>query len=91
MTPATTPANLAPVFAIGFGTEHLLTNDFRLAYLQDADANPDGGFPTLTDGLPPASRATRCARRSRPMTSVHGRRRPRCCSARETPTQPFSI
>jgi hypothetical protein len=28
---------------------------FRLAYLQDADANPDGGgFPELTDGLPPA-------------------------------------
>ena len=54
MTPATTPANLAPVFALGFGTDHLLTNDFRLAYLQDADANPDGGFPTLSDGLPPA-------------------------------------
>ncbi len=54
MTPATTPANLAPVFALGFGTDHLLTNAFRLAYLQDADANPDGGFPTLTDGLPPA-------------------------------------
>jgi alpha/beta superfamily hydrolase len=55
MTPATTPANLAPVFALGFGTDHLLTNAFRLAYLQDADVNPDGGFPTLTDGLPPAS------------------------------------
>ncbi len=54
MTPATTPANLAPVFATGFGTDHLLTNDFRLAYLQDADAHPDGGFPTLVDGLPPA-------------------------------------
>ena len=57
MTPATTPSNLAPVFAIGFGTEHLLTNDFRLAYLQDASSNPDGGFPTLTDGLPPANPA----------------------------------
>jgi len=55
MTPATTPANLAPVFALGFGTDHLLTNAFRLAYLQDADANPDGGFPTLSDGLPPAN------------------------------------
>ena len=55
MTPATTPSNLAPVFATGFGTEYLLTNDFRLAYLQDADTNPDGGFPTLSDGLPPAS------------------------------------
>ena len=54
MTPATSPANLAPVFAMGFGTDHLLTNDFRLAYLQDADANPDGGFPALTDGQPPA-------------------------------------
>jgi dienelactone hydrolase len=54
MTPATTPSSLAPVFATGFGTDHLLTNDFRLAYLQDADSNPDGGFPTLADGLPPA-------------------------------------
>ncbi len=54
LTPATVPASLAPVFALGFGTDHLLTNDFRLAYLQDADANPDGGFPTLVDGLPPA-------------------------------------
>jgi len=55
MTPATIPANLAPVFATGFGTDHLLTNAFRLAYLQDADANPDGGFPVLSDGLPPAA------------------------------------
>jgi alpha/beta superfamily hydrolase len=55
MTPATIPANLAPVFATGFGTDHLLTNDFRLAYLQDADNHPDGGFPTLSDGLPPAA------------------------------------
>jgi alpha/beta superfamily hydrolase len=54
MTPATTPANLAPVFALGFGTDHLLSNDFRLAYLQDADSEPDGGFPTLVSGLPPA-------------------------------------
>jgi len=57
MTPATTPENLAPVFALGFGTDHLLTNEFRLAYLQDADANPDSGFPVLTDGLPPAEPA----------------------------------
>jgi alpha/beta superfamily hydrolase len=55
MTPATTPANLAAVFATGFGADHLLINDFRLAYLQDADAHPDGGFPTLSDGLPAAA------------------------------------
>ena len=41
-------------FATGFGPDHLLTNDFRLAYLQDAENNPDGGFPTVSDGLPPA-------------------------------------
>jgi poly(3-hydroxybutyrate) depolymerase len=55
MTPATEPASLAPVFATGFGDDHLLTNDFRLAYLQDADAHPDGGFPVVSDGLPPAA------------------------------------
>ena len=54
ITPATTPANLAPVFALGFDVDHLLTNDFRLDYLQDSISNPDGGFPTLSDGLPPA-------------------------------------
>ena len=26
-----------------------------MSYLQDAAANPDGGFPTVTNGLPPAS------------------------------------
>jgi hypothetical protein len=41
------------VFAIGFGTNNLITNSYRLSYLQDAQASPDGGFPTTTDGLPP--------------------------------------
>jgi len=54
-TPATTPANLAPVFAMGFGTNDLVTNAYRLSYLQDATANPDGGFPTTTTGVPAAS------------------------------------
>jgi len=58
-TPATTPANLAPVFAAGFGPDHLVTNAFRLAYLQDAQLNPDGGFPTVTDGRPAANPANR--------------------------------
>lgn len=56
-TPATTPADLAPVFAQGFGAENLVTNAFRLAYLQDAQANPDGGFPNTTDGKPAANPA----------------------------------
>lgn len=55
MTPATQPANLAPVFAVGFGVDHLITNAYRLAYLHDAQSSPDGGFPSKTTGLPPAS------------------------------------
>ncbi|HTE40459.1 MAG TPA: lipase family protein, partial [Steroidobacteraceae bacterium] len=55
ITPATTPANLAPIFASGFGTDGLLKNSFRLAYLQDASAQPDGGWPTTTNGLASAS------------------------------------
>jgi len=57
ITPPTTPANLAPVFAAGFGADNLIINSYRLAYLQDAAAHPDGGFPTTTDGLPAAAPA----------------------------------
>lgn len=56
-TPATTPAGLAFVFARGFGADALITNAFRLKYLQDAQTNPDGGFPTVTDGRPAAAPA----------------------------------
>jgi hypothetical protein len=55
MTPATSPAEFAPLFAKGFGTDNLVTNNYRLAYLRDAQTAPDGGFPTMTDGLPPAN------------------------------------
>jgi dienelactone hydrolase len=34
------PAN--PVFAIGFGTPNLVTNDYRVSYAIDAVTNPDG-------------------------------------------------
>jgi S-formylglutathione hydrolase FrmB len=54
-TPPTEPGLFAPVFAQGFAAEHLITNSFRLAYLQDAQANPDGGFPNTTDAAPPAN------------------------------------
>jgi hypothetical protein len=55
ITPATTPANLAPAFAMGFGTSYLVINTYRLSYLEDVQANPDGGFPTTTTGLPAAT------------------------------------
>jgi Prolyl oligopeptidase family len=57
MTPATTPANLAPSFAMGFGANALVTNTYRLSYLQDATTNPDGGFPTAGSGVPAAAPA----------------------------------
>jgi poly(3-hydroxybutyrate) depolymerase len=59
LAPFTPPTGgtLAPVFAIGFGPENLITNAARLAYFQDAQAHPDGGFPTTTDGAPAASPA----------------------------------
>lgn len=57
MTPATTPASLAPAFAQGFGPSPLVTNAYRLSYLQDAQAHPDGGFPTTTNDMPPADAA----------------------------------
>ena len=57
ITPATAPASLAVVFAQGFGAAGLIGNDYRLAYLQDAAANPDGGFPVPGNDLPAATPA----------------------------------
>jgi acetyl esterase/lipase len=54
-TPPTTPANLAEVFALGFGTGNLIRNSYRLSYLQDAEANPDGGWPNITTGVAAAN------------------------------------
>lgn len=55
VTPATTPASLAPIFALGFGTDNLVKNSFRLSYLLDAQTNPDGGWPTTTTGIAAAT------------------------------------
>jgi hypothetical protein len=55
VTPATVPSNLAAIFADGFGADNLVRNDYRLAYLLDAQANPDGGWPTTTTGVAAAT------------------------------------
>jgi hypothetical protein len=55
ITPATTPSDLAPVFALGFGAGNLIKNSYRLSFLQDAQVNPDGGWPTSTTGLAAAT------------------------------------
>ncbi len=51
ITPPATPANLAAVFALGFGSGNLILNSYRLSYLEDAQLNPDGGFPVVTTGV----------------------------------------
>jgi hypothetical protein len=55
ITPPTTPADLAEVYALGFGAGNLLQNSYRLTYLEDAQAHPDGGFPTVTTGVAAAA------------------------------------
>lgn len=52
ITPPTTPAAMAPLFALGFGNDHLIKNSVRLSYLQDAQLRPDGAVPSVTNGLP---------------------------------------
>jgi alpha/beta superfamily hydrolase len=54
ITPATTPSILAGMFANGFGTDNLVTNTYRLSYIQDVLANPDGGSvpPSATPANP---------------------------------------
>jgi acetyl esterase/lipase len=55
ITPPTTPAAQAPLFALGFGPTNLVKNSYRASYLADAMAHPDGVVPTVTNGLPSAS------------------------------------
>lgn len=55
ITPATSPISLARMFANGFGSDNLIRNSYRLRYLDDARVNPDGGWPTTTDGAAAAA------------------------------------
>jgi hypothetical protein len=45
------------LFASGFGSPGLITNDYRVSYVLDAAGNPDGAVPTLTTGAPLAAAA----------------------------------
>ena len=55
ITPPTTPAAQAPLFAMGFGQLNLIKNSARMAYLSDAMARPDGLVPSPTTGVPAAA------------------------------------
>lgn len=56
-TPPAIPALLAPTFALGFGPGNLVTNSYRLTYIDDAQVHPDGGWPTTTTGISAAAPA----------------------------------
>jgi acetyl esterase/lipase len=45
-----------PLFAAGFGSPHLINNAYRVSYVLDAVADPDGAVP-MTAGVPLAARA----------------------------------
>ena len=41
-----------PLFAAGFGTPYLINNSYRVSYVLDAAADPDGAVPMPTLGVP---------------------------------------
>ncbi len=47
------PAN--PLFSLGFGPNNLVKDTYRLGYVLDAIANPDGAVPMQTNLLPAAT------------------------------------
>jgi hypothetical protein len=56
--PTVDPANpQTEIFALGFGSPYLVTNDYRVAYAIDAATNPDGAVPTPAAGVPRAAAA----------------------------------
>jgi len=56
--PTINPANpQTAIFALGFGSPYLVTNDYRISYAVDAATNPDGAVPTPTAGVPLAAKA----------------------------------
>ena len=58
ITPPTGNGSLDALFALGFGTNNLMKNSARLAYLQDAMAHPDGVVPSFSTGMPAAAPAS---------------------------------
>lgn len=58
ITPPTGTGATDALFAAGFGTNNLIKNSARLAYLMDAMANPDGVVPSFTTGQPATAPAS---------------------------------
>jgi len=54
-TPALPASPETPLFQLAFGNPYLITNEFRVAYAEDALEFPDGAVPTPTAGVPRAA------------------------------------
>jgi len=54
-TPALPASPQTPIFDLGFGNPYLINNNFRVAWAEDALADPDGAVPTPTLGVPRAA------------------------------------
>ncbi len=51
------PANPdTALFQLGFGNPYLIVNDYRVSYVLDAVADPDGAVPTPSAGVPLAAK-----------------------------------
>jgi hypothetical protein len=86
------PAN--PLFAIGFGTSNLVNNTFRLAYVLDAVASPDGAVPTPTAGVPQAANPQnpmRMAFKTNDLRNWIPQRPVLMCGGDQDPTVYFSV
>ena len=94
ITPPTTPAAQAPLFALGFAaSNYLITNNYRLAYVADALQNPDGAVPAVTTGMPAAAPANtmRQAFKLNDLRSFVPTSPMLLCAGGEDPTVYFSI
>ncbi|WP_418321018.1 alpha/beta hydrolase family protein [Piscinibacter sakaiensis] len=93
ITPPTTPAAQAPLFAAGFGASPLITNSYRLNYLLDAIANPDGAVPVVTTGAPAAApkHPLRIAAKLNDMRSWTPNRPMLMCAGNADPTVFYSV
>ncbi len=86
------PSN--PIFAAGFGPSNLVTNAYRLAYVLDAVANPDGAVPVLTAGVPLAANpqnTLRQAFKANDMRNWIPQRPVLMCGGDQDPTVFFSV
>jgi hypothetical protein len=54
-TPALPASAQTPIFDLGFGNPYLINNNFRVAWAEDALADPDGAIPTPAAGVPRAA------------------------------------